>query len=102
MVDVATQNTIASIPLLKTKARPRDGNDWPVRLKEEYRSLIKVYEQQQSARKRLVPSGVESRGDTLVGKVLAHSQSSQGYNTGRILPNEGPQKSRDKWEIFSY
>ncbi|EDO28897.1 predicted protein [Nematostella vectensis] len=41
MVDEATKKTLAAIPLLKTKAGPRDGKDWVDRLKEEYTSLIK-------------------------------------------------------------
>ena len=42
MVDEATKRTVASIPFLKTKAGPRDSDDWVQRLKEEYTSLIKV------------------------------------------------------------
>ncbi len=42
MVDAATKKTLAAIPLLKTKAGPRDGDEWINRLKEEYQSLIKV------------------------------------------------------------
>ena len=42
MVDEATRKQLASIPLLKTKAGPRDGELWVQRLKEEYQSLIKV------------------------------------------------------------
>ncbi|XP_066918660.1 ubiquitin-fold modifier-conjugating enzyme 1 [Clytia hemisphaerica] len=41
MVDAATKKTVAAIPQLKTKAGPRDGDQWVVRLKEEYQSLIK-------------------------------------------------------------
>ena len=43
MVDEATKKTLASIPLLRTNASPRDGDEWATRLKEEYMSLIKVY-----------------------------------------------------------
>ena len=42
MVDAATKKTLAAIPLLKTKAGPRDKEEWPQRLKEEVTSLIKV------------------------------------------------------------
>lgn len=42
MVDEATKRSLAQIPLLKTKAGPRDGELWVNRLKEEYQSLIKV------------------------------------------------------------
>lgn len=42
MVDEATKKSLASIPLLKTKAGPRDKDSWVIRLKEEYGSLIKV------------------------------------------------------------
>lgn len=36
------QKTVAQIPLLTTKAGPRDGDAWIKRLKEEYTALIKV------------------------------------------------------------
>ena len=42
MVDESTKKTLAAIPLLKTRAGPRDGDAWVARLKEEYVSLIKV------------------------------------------------------------
>ena len=42
MVDVNTKKTLAQIPLLKTKAGPRDGELWVQRLKEEYQTLIQV------------------------------------------------------------
>lgn len=38
----STKKTLSSIPLLKTKAGPRDVDLWPQRLKEEYQSLIQV------------------------------------------------------------
>lgn len=43
MVDESTRKTLSSIPLLKTKAGPRDKELWVQRLKEEYQSLIKVW-----------------------------------------------------------
>lgn len=43
MVDEGTKKTLSSIPLLKTKAGPRDKELWTTRLKEEYQALIKVY-----------------------------------------------------------
>jgi ufm1-conjugating enzyme 1 len=42
MVDEGTKKTLSSIPLLKTKAGPRDKELWVQRLKEEYQSLIQV------------------------------------------------------------
>ena len=42
MVDAATKKTLGAIPVLKTKAGPRDKDEWPQRLKEEFGSLIKV------------------------------------------------------------
>lgn len=45
-----TKKALSSIPLLKTKAGPRDVDLWPQRLKEEYQSLIQVSEEQQSIR----------------------------------------------------
>ena len=42
MVDANTKKTLATIPLLKTRAGPRDGDVWVDRLKEEYLSLIQV------------------------------------------------------------
>lgn len=43
MVDESTRKTLSAIPLLKTKAGPREKDLWPNRLKEEYQSLIKVF-----------------------------------------------------------
>ena len=48
MVDEGTKKTLAQIPLLKTKAGPRDGELWVQRLKEEYQSLIAVRQSQKS------------------------------------------------------
>ena len=42
MVDEVTKKTLSQIPLLKTRAGPRDGENWHQRLKEEYVSLIQV------------------------------------------------------------
>ena len=42
MVDAGTKSALAKIPLLKTKAGPRDAELWVNRLKEEYQSLIKA------------------------------------------------------------
>ena len=42
MVDAATKKTLGAIPLLKTKAGPREKELWVQRLKEEYHSLIQV------------------------------------------------------------
>lgn len=43
-MDESTKKTVSSIPLLKTKAGPRDKDLWPQRLKEEYQGLIQVME----------------------------------------------------------
>ena len=40
MVDAATRKAVSNIPQLKTKAGPRDKEEWVKRLKEEYASLI--------------------------------------------------------------
>lgn len=42
MIDESTKAQLSNIPLLKTKAGPRDGDLWIQRLKEEYQALIKV------------------------------------------------------------
>lgn len=42
-MDDKTKKTLSAIPLMKTKAGPRDKDAWPQRLKEEYQSLIKVH-----------------------------------------------------------
>lgn len=41
-MDDSAKKTLSSIPLLKTKAGPRDKDLWPQRLKEEYQALIQV------------------------------------------------------------
>jgi len=38
--DDSTKKTVQKIPLLKTRAGPRDGEKWNQRLKEEYQALI--------------------------------------------------------------
>jgi ufm1-conjugating enzyme 1 len=38
--DKGTKSTVGEIPLLSTRAGPRDGEAWRQRLKEEYRALI--------------------------------------------------------------
>lgn len=38
--DPNTKSTLTQIPLLTTKAGPRDGAAWTSRLKEEYKALI--------------------------------------------------------------
>eukprot|EP00947_MAST-08B_sp_MAST-8B-sp1_P001651 g1651.t1 len=38
--DSNTKKTVQKIPLLKTRAGPRDGEAWTTRLKEEYMALI--------------------------------------------------------------
>ena len=43
-MDEKTKKTLSAIPTLKTKAGPRDKDQWPTRLKEEFASLIKVCE----------------------------------------------------------
>ena len=44
MVDEATRNTLSAIPLMKTKAGPREKEAWVQRLKEEYKALIMYVE----------------------------------------------------------
>ncbi|KAL6644741.1 hypothetical protein ACP70R_016349 [Stipagrostis hirtigluma subsp. patula] len=38
--DKGTKSVVGEIPLLSTRAGPRDGEAWRQRLKEEYRALI--------------------------------------------------------------
>uniref|UniRef100_A0A6M2DGT9 Ubiquitin-fold modifier-conjugating enzyme 1 n=1 Tax=Xenopsylla cheopis TaxID=163159 RepID=A0A6M2DGT9_XENCH len=48
-MDENTRKTLSGIPLLKTKAGPRDKDQWPARLKEEYVSLIKYVQNNKDA-----------------------------------------------------
>lgn len=43
MVDASTRKSLSGIPLLQTKAGPRDKEIWVQRLKEEYQALIRVH-----------------------------------------------------------
>lgn len=43
-MDAPSRDNIARIPLLKTRAGPREGEKWTERLKEEYMSLITFVE----------------------------------------------------------
>ncbi|XP_013399051.1 ubiquitin-fold modifier-conjugating enzyme 1 [Lingula anatina] len=49
MVDEVTKKTLGQIPLLKTKAGPRDGDLWAQRLKEEYQALIAYVQKNKEA-----------------------------------------------------
>ncbi|KAF5285200.1 hypothetical protein FQR65_LT13315 [Abscondita terminalis] len=49
MVDESTRKTLSNIPLLQTKAGPRDKELWIQRLKEEYQSLIKYVQNNKEA-----------------------------------------------------
>ncbi|KAH1011043.1 hypothetical protein HUJ04_000487 [Dendroctonus ponderosae] len=49
MVDAGTRKTLSSIPLLQTKAGPRDKELWVERLKEEYQALIKYVQNNKTA-----------------------------------------------------
>lgn len=48
-MDPATKESVKRIPLLKTKAGPRDGDAWVARMKEEYASLIQYVENNKEA-----------------------------------------------------
>jgi len=41
-IDEATKQNVQKLPLLTTRAGPRDGENWIKRLKEEYGALIQV------------------------------------------------------------
>jgi ufm1-conjugating enzyme 1 len=43
-MDANTKAVLQKIPLLKTRAGPRDGDQWVQRLKEEFEALIKYVE----------------------------------------------------------
>ena len=43
--DTQTKRSVQKIPLLKTRAGPRDGAEWVKRLKEEYAALIQYIKQ---------------------------------------------------------
>jgi ufm1-conjugating enzyme 1 len=70
MVDDVTKKTLASIPLLKTKAGPRDGDLWIQRLKEEYQSLIKYVENNKNADNDWFKLESNKDGTKWWGKVL--------------------------------
>lgn len=48
-MDDSSKKTLSSIPLLKTRAGPRDKDLWPKRLKEEYVSLIEYVKNNKTA-----------------------------------------------------
>ncbi|KFD47422.1 hypothetical protein M514_11691, partial [Trichuris suis] len=48
-MDASTKKVISSLPILKTKAGPRDQELWTQRLKEEYGALIKYIEDNKSS-----------------------------------------------------
>lgn len=44
MVDAATKKSLSEIPMMRTKAGPRDKDAWVQRLKEEFKGLITYVE----------------------------------------------------------
>lgn len=48
-IDEQTKRTVQQIPLLATRAGPRDGEAWTARLKEEYLSLIQYVKSNKAA-----------------------------------------------------
>lgn len=91
-----TKKALSSIPLLKTKAGPRDVDLWPQRLKEEYQSLIQVSEQQSiavqmgSATGGLRPIELSSNGtdDSRVTSVRSASTFERTGNVGVCFVNK--------------
>lgn len=49
MVDESTRKTLSKIPLLQTRAGPRDKDLWVQRLKEEYQALIQYVKNNKEA-----------------------------------------------------
>ncbi|XP_058450797.1 ubiquitin-fold modifier-conjugating enzyme 1 [Malaya genurostris] len=49
MVDEGTRKTLSGIPLLQTRAGPREKDLWVQRLKEEYQALIKYVQNNKSS-----------------------------------------------------
>lgn len=48
-IDESTKRTVQKIPLLTTRAGPRDGEQWTKRLKEEYLALIQYVKMNKEA-----------------------------------------------------
>ncbi|KUF92629.1 Histone-lysine N-methyltransferase ATX3 [Phytophthora nicotianae] len=48
-IDENTKRTVQKIPLLTTRAGPRDGESWTKRLKEEYLALIQYVKMNKEA-----------------------------------------------------
>ena len=108
MVDAATKKTLASIPLLKTKAGPRDRDDWPTRLKEEYQSLIKYVGNNKAQDNDWFRLESNKEGTRWWGKCWHIHNLLKVRILGFAPPGGinsliyGSQKSRKKREIFTY
>jgi ufm1-conjugating enzyme 1 len=63
MVDASTKKALAGIPLLKTNAGPRDGDQWNERLKEELIALIQVHFEINSLKSQYVKTNKEQDND---------------------------------------
>ncbi|TYZ56930.1 hypothetical protein PybrP1_001913, partial [[Pythium] brassicae (nom. inval.)] len=62
-IDDDTKRTVQKIPLLATRAGPRDGADWTARLKEEYLALIQARDRQTDREASYVKMNKEADND---------------------------------------
>lgn len=67
-MDAQTKESVSRIPLLKTKAGPRDGEKWTQRLKEEYMSLITYVEANKASDNHWFTLESNAQGTSWFGK----------------------------------
>eukprot|EP01063_Lacrimia_lanifica_P005341 TRINITY_DN13115_c0_g1_i1.p2 TRINITY_DN13115_c0_g1~~TRINITY_DN13115_c0_g1_i1.p2 ORF type:complete len:161 (+),score=62.63 TRINITY_DN13115_c0_g1_i1:68-550(+) len=94
MADI--KGTVKKIPLLKTKAGPRDGEQWTQRLKEEYEALIAYVEMNKSTDTHWFSLESNPAGTRWFGKVwYYHEKVKYEFDIEFDIPVTYPQAAPD-------
>ena len=94
MADAVTRENFKKIPLLKTKAGPRDGEAWTQRLKEEYASLIAFVESNKASDTHWFTVESNAQGTRWNGQVWHyHDQVKYEFNLSFEIPVTYPQNA---------
>lgn len=67
-MDPQVRESVSRIPLMKTKAGPRDGDNWTQRLKEEFASLIQFVENNKASDNHWFQIECNAQGTRWYGK----------------------------------
>ena len=93
-MDPAIKASVSRIPLIKTKAGPRDGEQWTQRLKEEYAALIAFVENNIASDRHWLTLESNAAGTRWYGKCWHyHEQRKYEFDLEFDLPVTYPQSA---------